>query len=187
MIMKKTLAFLMVFVLLFSFAGCKGKKDKETEERYKIDVEYYAKLGQFPECDYSLGTDVETLKKELSQKNEKDPDNVYYDVIEGEKRTAVMTNGFNFYYDPKEANKGINCIAALNGAYGFEQGTVSIEIKKALSSLGFESAERDLLSEEIFFMPNVGECTCLEYEFGNNAVKFVFNENALCAAVIYSK
>ena len=61
--MKKIIAFSLCLIMLLSFSACGEKNDKSQD---KVDLEYYAKLGQIPEVPYKLGTDCEKLEKELS-------------------------------------------------------------------------------------------------------------------------
>ena len=46
--MKKLFSLVLVFVIVFSFTAC-GKKDTSSDIN-SVDIEYYAKLGQIPEC-----------------------------------------------------------------------------------------------------------------------------------------
>ena len=62
--MKKVLSFLLVLTVVFSFSACGKRKDKAAEN--KVDLEYYAGLGQMPECDYKLGADPDEMVEKLT-------------------------------------------------------------------------------------------------------------------------
>ena len=40
-------------------------KKEESSSKSNLDLEYYAKLGKIPECDYVLGEDVEKVREEI--------------------------------------------------------------------------------------------------------------------------
>ena len=61
--MKKVLCLLLSLFMIFSLSACKEEKESA---KHTVDVEYYANLGQIPECKYSLSADSDTLKDELS-------------------------------------------------------------------------------------------------------------------------
>ena len=50
--------------LALSFSACGKKKEKTAEN--KVDLEYYAELGQIPECPYKLGADPDEIKEKLT-------------------------------------------------------------------------------------------------------------------------
>ena len=51
--------------LALSFSACGKKKGKTAEN--KVDLEYYAELGQIPECPYKLGADPDEIKEKLQR------------------------------------------------------------------------------------------------------------------------
>jgi len=63
--MKKILSLVFSCVLIFTLCSCGEKED--TGKKATVDLEYYAELGQIPECEYTIGADVETLKKKISE------------------------------------------------------------------------------------------------------------------------
>lgn len=192
--MKRLLSILLCFILVFSFAACKADDSKTADT---VDIEYYAKLGRIPETEYTLGTDVDKVKDELSKKleaqeeEETDSDHNHhhdtaefiYDVIEGENN-VLIDNGTNCYYYVKEnKDKGISYIVNYDTAFGFEIGTVSIEIEEALEGLNF--TEEDVTEENAFFATYVYNGTLLKGTFGDTVVLFVFQDNALFATAMY--
>lgn len=178
--MKKILSLIMICVIVFSFCGCGNEKTSSDAE---VDIEYYAKLGRMPESEYSLGSNVQTVKDELSAKFEDNPES-YYNITEGDKTVLIDTGEFSYYYMKENENKGISYIVDFNTAYGFELGTVSVEIKSALG--GYECIEKNADDGSVFFMNYSENCTYLEYNIGQNILMFVFENNALCATAIYN-
>lgn len=185
--MKRIISLLLAAVMVCSFASCKkGNKNQQIG----TDVEYYANLGKMPECEYELGFDVDklidVLEKKATAENAGEED--YYTSFEIDERTAIMTSGFSFYYFTDKKDKGISCIVSNEEAFGFKQGTVSVEVRDALKSYGFESTQRNPIDGELFFIPGAGDnMTCMEYGFKNATVLFVFDTNELCATAIFTK
>lgn len=181
--MKKIISLMLVFVFMFTFACC-GNEKKE-EESGTLDIEYYAKLGQMPECNYDLGTDPEKIKSELSSLSESEnADNMVYNVTEGENNVLIDNGTLCYYYKKAEPEKGIGCIVNYGKAYGFEIGTVIVEVKKAIS--GCDYIEEPMNEENSFFMFGVENGTVLKCTAEGNNVVFVFENNALCATAIFT-
>ena len=178
--MKRIVCLLLVFVLAFSFTACSKKKDKKQEN--SVDIEYFAKLGQIPECEYSLGDDVEKVKSELSAAAEKDEGKMY-DFQEGEKTAFIFDGKHNYYYVKERADKGLAYIATYDKAYGFEIGEISITVKNALGDIKY--TEEPLSQDNAFFVFGAQNGSVIKCEFGNKTVMFVFDDNALCATAVY--
>jgi len=176
--MKKLLSLLLVCVFVFSFTAC-GEK-KEEEKQGTLDIEYYAKSGQMPECDYTLGSNVEDVKSQLSRKSEESE--AVYNVTEGENNVLIESGTFSYYYKKAKPEEGIGCIVNYGKAYGFENGTVIVEVKEAIK--GCEYTEEALNEENAFFMFGAADGTVLKCTADGNTVIFVFKENALCATAI---
>jgi len=190
--MKRVLSIVLVLALLFCLAAC-GDKKEEKNKQIGIDVEYYAKLGQIPETKYALGekpdkiiTDLEEISKHAEEENDGTHSHEgYYNVYEGDERTTIVAPGINYYYLNDQKDKGIDRIISFGTAYEFTAGTVVSEVKKSLSSYGFDSEERALTPDEALMVSASSDCICLEYAFGDNVVLFVFQENVLFATVLY--
>lgn len=180
--MKKILSFLLAFVLILSFAGC-GKEEKNKNEN-GIDIEYYANLGQMPELKYSLGEEVEKVKSELSKAAESDESaETVYSLQEGENNVLIDNGEICYYYKKADPEKGIGYIVNYGTAYGFEIGTVTVEIKEALADYSFK--EEALTDENAFFMFGTESGSVIECEFKGNTVLFVFEDSSLCATALY--
>lgn len=186
--MKKT-AFLLVLVIILSLCGCGDKK--ETKKELEVDIEYYAKLGQMPECEFKLGDSIEVFDEHIENSSElghtHDINTVCYELVENDDYTAVYAGSNQYYFGNKNKDKGIGVLVSFDGAYGFEAGSVSVEIAEELASAGYEAELRDAEEEDAFFLSSVTDFTCLEYEFSGKTVKFIFEENELCACSLSSE
>lgn len=182
--MKKIFVFVLSAVMLLSLTAC--GKDGNSSKKNTVDLEYYAQLGQLPECKYKLGDSVEAVKNELSSENEaaasNDADYVY-SVTEGEKTVRIDNGSFIYYYGKNEEDKGISYIVSLDTAYGFAIGTSVLELKEALPEL--EPTEESANSDNSFFIYGISDGSVLNYTFGNKVVAFIFADNMLCATAIY--
>lgn len=179
--MKRLVCLLLALVFVFSFTAC-GKKGEEKDENI-VDIEYYAKLGQIPECEYSLGAEVEKVKSELEAAAEESEDKMYQ-LEEGEESTLIYDGTHNYYYENDKQDKGISYIASYDKAYGFEIGEVSVTIKKALGDIEF--TEEPLSKDNAFFIFGAQNGSVIKCEFENRTVMFVFDDNALCATAVYN-
>lgn len=181
--MKKFISLILCIALVcICFSGCKDNKKYETTG--SVDVEYYAKLGQMPECEYSLGTDAEAIK-EKAEKHFNESEEAYYSLEEGEKSVLIDTGDFKYYYEKEKADKGVSLIVNNNTAFGFSLGTVSVEIENALSKFKGEKVT-DVENDLFFVISATDNVEGIKYIFGDNAVIFVFSDNALIATAIYS-
>ncbi len=186
--MKKIICLVLSFALAFSFAAC-GKKDSDTKKS-EVDLEYYAKNGDIPECDYYIGDDIEKIKTELSAKADEEPEEgshstVMYEFVEEDDYSFVNSGDFRYYYRNGKEKDGVSLISALNGGFGFELGDVDVDIKEKLA--GYEYEELELTEENTFFiygMPPEGKV--YKYEFKKNSVLLLFYQNSLCAVALYN-
>lgn len=182
--MKKIFSFLLVLTVVFSFSACGKKKDKAAEN--KVDLEYYAGLGQMPECDYKLGADPDEMVEKLTAAEssaEAAGEEYPFAVTEGEKTVRIDNGDFVYYYEKAKKDKGISYIIATNKGYGFEGGASILEIKNALSEL--EYTEEDVNDSNSFFLMGAIDGTVLKYTFKNRVISFFFSENELTAVTLY--
>lgn len=183
--MKKLMAAVLVSVLVITLAAC-GKKDKK-EDSADVDLQYYANVGQLPEADYKLGENPDTVSSELSAAYEKaaaDGEDYIYDVTEGEQSVRIDNGSVAYYYEKDKKDGGVSFIASFDKAYGFENGTTILEIKKAVGDIDCTEEAAD--ENNTFFLFGIQDGTVLKYKFEKNTIMFVFEENMLCAAAIYS-
>ena len=174
---------MLILILAFTFTAC-GKDNDKDKKNQGIDIEYYANLGQIPEVKYTLGYDVETLKSDLSALSENNAEEVVFNILEGNDNILIDNGTYSYYYKKAAPEKGIGCVVDYDTAYGFEIGTVIIEVKAALAD--FEYKEEAVNDKNAFFMFGVDTGTVLECKFEENTVVFVFVDNALCATAIYT-
>jgi len=186
---KRILCFTLLFVLVFSVCACKDSKKEDTKG---VDVEYYANLGQIPECEYSIGKKSDDIISELEKKEKNsssdedsfESDSGYYYLNEQEDKTVISTSNCDYICDSKTKNE-VTKIVCFGKSYGFENGAVSIEVKDALSSYGFDAEEKSVTENEENLFKIGSDCTCLEYKFEKATVVFAFQDNALLGAAIY--
>ncbi len=187
--MKKIVCLMLSIALCVSFAGCGKKEDKKPQYKAEVDVEYYAKIGQIPECaDYTLGSSIEDMLnafEALEAENEEghSENTFFYNESVKDDYTSITTSDFEYLYKNGAEDKGVSCILSFSESYGFENGTVSIEIKEALS--GYKAKEQKIGEEGLSFMPYITDCEAFTYTFGVNKVTFIFVENALSVTALY--
>ena len=180
--MKKLISILLSLVILFAFSAC-GKKSKKAKSN-SVDFEYYAKLGQISEIPYALGKNVDEIIDELTSKaEENDSDEYVFNIIEGEKNVLIDNGTVLYYYSKADKEKGISYIVDFGTAFGFEIGTVSVEIKEALSD--YKCTEETATTDNAVFLYEITDGTIYKYTFDNYVVMFVFQENMLFATAIY--
>ena len=181
----KKVALMLVMLLTLSICGCASETKKSDLE---VDIEYYANLGQIPESEYSLGSEIAIFEQLAAESAEAehthDEDEVYYEIAENDGYTEIYAGSLNYYYETDKKDDGVSCIVSYDGGYGFKQGSMSIEIRDELAAAGFEAEEQDAEKSDVFFLPSSGSFTCLEYTFKENTVRFIFEENALCACTL---
>ncbi len=178
--MTRFLALLSAFLVLIGLTACGQKNDKDN--KYTVDLQYYADLGQIPECEYKLGDSAEEIKGAFEAAASENEENLF-NFDEGEETTLIDNGVYNFYYKNKKVADGISYIVSYDTAFGFEIGAISIEVAKAINA---EYTEEELSPDNAFFVWGVENGKVLKYEFDDTTVLFVFNDNALCATAIYN-
>lgn len=197
--MKKIFCMLLSVAILFSFAGCKNKEVGQGNiETSETSIEEYAKKGQIPELKFSLGSDIETVKKyysdfvsqfEEEQSEEENPGHnhedleaYYFDVTEGEKTVRMATGNTTFFYEKAKADKGISVISTKDTAFGFEPGsTTKQEIEASFETKG---KTLDATDDDMYFVIQTENCVILRYTFENIKLDFYFTDNILMTTVI---
>lgn len=199
--MKKLFCLLLSAAVILSLAGC-GKKKAEKKYTTDVDVEYYVRQGQLPECGkYALGYDVDKLTSELDaqmnasgddesgsdgadgeESHSHDEDGFFWFLDERDSYTGLRTGSAEYCYRPDKRQDGISAIVSFDTAFGFETGTISIEIKEALSD--FEPTE-STGGNGLPFLSSDDATEYLTYKFADRCVTFAFYENALCGTAVY--
>ncbi len=195
--MKKLFCIFLSFSIILSLSACSGdKKDKDAKKA--ADLKYYASIGRMPEAEYSLGTEVDKVKEELSKRleqeykeQEADPNDThghdenefFFEIFEGENNVLLDNGHIRYYYCKAKKDKGIGYIVNYDTAFGFKLGTVISEIKSAYPDIEFY--ERPLSSDNAFFADYVIDGTVLSTKFDGATISFVFQENELFATAIF--
>lgn len=184
--MKRILALVLSLVFVFCLCACGGKKEKDDTV---VDIEYYVNAGQIPESEFKLGENPETIKKALETKEkeaEKNGEHYFFTVEEGENNALIRTGDYEYYYKKAAPDKGIAFMVSYSDVFGFKQGSVIVEVKKALEDYKVTEEKVDYDGMGFFYMGNADTTTVLKVPFENNTVMFYFEDNVLCATVIYS-
>lgn len=179
--MKKIVCVLLSLLIMISFTSC-GKKQQNSGD--SVDLEYYVKLGQIPESEYDIGANPEEIKEKLESAAENsEHGHEVYDVIEGEENVLIDGGLYNYYYKKANANKGVSYLISYDTAFGFEIGSVIIEVRDAFE--GIEFKEESFNDKNSFFLLGATEGTVLTTEISDYTVSFLFVDNALCATALY--
>ncbi len=177
--MKRIISILLSLLLLFSFTAC---GDDSNGKGDIADLSYFVKLGQIPECEYKIGDSVDTVNSDLKKAAETSEDAVY-DFVEGEENALIDGGLYSYYYKKANAQKGISYIVSYDTAFGFEIGTLSVEIEDAYEDIKF--TQEEINDKNSFFLFGNPEGKVLKAEISDYTVSFLFVENALCATAIY--
>lgn len=182
--MKKIIALLLSLVCLISLSACGAEKEDKKEN--KVDLEYYAQLGQIPDCPYKLGADPDGITSELeaaAEEAEQNSEEYPFAVTEGEKTVRIDNGSYVYFYVKESKENGIAYIVAADGAYGFESGATVLEVKNALPTL--EYTEEEANDDNAFFLYGINNGAVLRYTLGDRTVLFLFSDNALVAVALY--
>lgn len=194
--MKKLLALVLCFVLLFSFTACKGGRKNSNDE---IDLEYYAKVGQIPEMKYKLGFDCEKANTELQNEfdeylsggghdnadHEHDhySEDIYFERKE-ENGYIILDQGNKGYYcKTSEKDKKIDALYTYDNAFGIETGSLPFDVKNKMASIQFK--ETEITEGSLFYADYMTEGTVLTAEFNDVTVQFAFQESGLVCTAIF--
>lgn len=183
--MKKTACLILSLMMILSFSAC--GKEKKKENTAAVDLEYYASLGEIPECKFKLGDSADIIESTLSSEEHSavSADEEYvFSVTEGEKSVRIDNGAFTYFYEKEKKDKGISYIAAFDTVFGFQIGTSVLDLKKALAEYKYTEEPAD--GDNAFFLMGIENGTVLKYSFDNAAVIFVFQDGELFAAALYS-
>ncbi len=189
--MKRVIALCLIFALVLSFAGCKGR-DKDGEG-YSVDIQYFISVGQIKEAQFSLGTPIEDIEKVVkAQSSEEHTGDGHADeivLIEGSNYNYYNAPDFYYYYNVGNEEKGISCIVGFTDIYGFSVGqSGEYEVKSALELEELSPVSDIAVEEEFFFMPfSLENCKKLTCTYENKVLVFYFENDVLIAGVIYNK
>lgn len=195
--MKKLCCLLMCLSITLCLCACKDKEAEKLEP--KVDLEYYAEHGQMLEAKFSLGADPIKVETELSAVNEQleaehtedsnhahehDQEEFFFERIEGETEVLLDNGNICYYYKKDKADKGISCIVNYDTAYGFELGTVILQVKESLA--GIKLTEEAWSGENESFATGISNGRVVKAEFKKATILFIFQESELFATAIYN-
>ncbi len=194
--MKKLLSIAVCFAFVLTFAGCKDDKKKTNDE---VDLQYYAELGQIPELEYKLGSNVAEIKNKLSAEYEEflandpanseeqiddhDTEDKYYNVSEKDDYTIIDQGNKAYYYKTGNENDGVSAIMTYGNAFGIEMGTFIYDLKNKMPSIDF--SETQVNENDLFYADYIMDGTALTAEFDDVTVQFVFEDGSLYCTAIY--
>ena len=184
--MKKVLALVISCLFLFCLTGCKDGQTKKNGSG-GVDIEYYAKLGQIPECEITLGTKPEKVKETIeNRENESGDDHEHggYNEIEGTNNVLIEEGSYDYYYKKADPEKGVAYIVSYQDAYGFKIGDIIVEVEKQLGDYEVEKLGANE-KNAFFYFGDYEKAQILRIPFKNNTVMFLFEDNSLCATAIY--
>ena len=180
--MKKILCLILSLVFIFSLTACSDSGEKK--KKNNIDIEYYANLGQMPECEYSLSESVSKINEELTKEFESSNiEEMVYNVSEKDNRVQIDNGQYKYFYLKDKEDKGVSYIVNFDTAFGFPIGTLTVEIEDALKDFNYKTEE--ISKDKVFFLFGSPEGSIIECNFKENTVMFVFENNALCATALY--
>ncbi len=185
--MKKVLALVLSCLFLFCLTGC---KDTETKKNSSggVDIEYYAKLGQIPENDITLGTKPQKVKEIIeNRENESEDGHEHsgFNEIEGTNNVLIEEASYDYYYKKADPEKGVVYIVSYTESFGFKTGDIISEVETALNSYDVKK-EKANEQNAFFHLGSYSNAQILKIAFEKNSVLFLFENNALCATAIYS-
>ena len=168
--MKKTVSIILCLVIFTFAAACKDNKKKD---EHGVDIAYFANMGAMYESELKIHDTVPA--------EEEGGD---WEFFKNGYQSYLSNGNFCYYYDNRQKEPEIYAIVALANCMGFETGDISIEITDVLNAQEIEYAQREPEEDEIYFLPEgqnreIIECKGLEY-----VLKFVIEDNSLCAAVL---
>ncbi len=183
--MKRLLALALCLVLAFTLCGCKDKKENKGTA---VDIEYFANLGQIPENEIKLGAlqdAVETSLEKNKTEAEKNGEHYVIEKQDGENNRLISDGTYEYYFKKAAPEKGICYMVSFTESFGFKIGEVILEVKNALAD--YEIKEEPATVENAFFhRGNIDNSVVLYVPFEKNTVLLLFEDNVLCATVIYS-
>lgn len=184
--MKKVLALMLSCLFLFCLTGC---KDGETKKNGSggVDIEYYAKLGQIPENEITLGTKPEKVKETIeNRENESEDDHEHsgFNEIEGTNNVLIEEGSYDYYYKKANPEKGVGYMVSYAESFGFKTGDIISEVETALKSYDVKK-EKASEKNAFFYFGDYSNAQILKIAFEKNSVLFLFENNALCATAIY--
>lgn len=188
--MKRFIALFLALLIVCSFAGCKS--EGKDGEGYSVDIQYYISVGQIKEAQFSLGTPIADIEKEISKHSAEEHSGDGHDdsivFVEGFDYNFYSTADFDYYYNPDKEDKGVSFIVGSADIYGFSVGQSGLyEVQSALELEELKPVLGEAEEEEFFFsMVSLEGCKKLTCTFENKTLVFYFENDILIAGVIFN-
>ena len=184
--MKRLTALVLSAVFVICLCGC-DKENKKNGD--KIDIEYFANVGQIPENEITLGTTPEKLMSTIAEREKeaiKNGEDYGYNEHIGENNVCISEGPYDYYYKKANPEKGIGYIVSYVTAFGFETGEAILNVENAVKDFDY-TVEAANENNAFFYIGDYSLATVLRVSFEKNTVVFVFENNALAFTAIYSK
>ena len=180
--MKRIVCILLSLCMIFVISACGNKNDAKSD--VGLDIEKNAKLGKIPETEFSIGSDIASVKAALQKVyDDKSVEEAVYNVVEKDDYVKIDGGNFQYYYKKGKDADGVSYIVSFDTSFGITLGTVDIEITEKLN--GFKYIQEDLTKQNAFFVLGEPEGIVYKYGLGDNTVAFFFVDDALYATAIY--
>ncbi len=189
--MKRVVAFLLIFALVFSFAACSSQQEVKQDEKYSVDITYFLNAGRFDTAEFSLGTPPSDIDEAIKAHEEThqggDGHSEQTILVEDYGYNYYVASDFSYYYNTDKIESGISFIAAYNEFFGFAVGeTGKYTVKNALESYNLQIAEGTAEEADFFhMMVSIPDCEKITVQSGGNVLEFYFENEVLIFAVIY--
>ncbi len=184
--MKRILALVLCFAMLFALSGCAGKKNPDAEKPAELTaVQQMLANRKIVDGEYALYTSPDKIKNDFKYGEEhEDADdahgsesNIYVEDLGNTTRITAATT--QYYYDNGEEDDGITSIVSFDSVYGLDCGLATVDDVK-VTFRDTEFSERALTSKQIYFIPfELENCKALSAQLDNIRIDFVFVDNVL--------
>jgi len=187
--MKRIIALALAVIFVFSLTACSDEETVSTifEGINDVDLKYYADQGKIPESDFSMGQSHDEIIAAMEKKEAEAGENEhhYHFVQEGDTTVLISSGAFEYYYKKDKKELGVSYIVSFVDSFGFKIGDSILAVEKSLKDYDYK--EETLTTENAFFYPgNLEDTSVLKVSFEKNTIIFIFENNTLCATVMYS-
>ncbi len=209
--MKRIICFVLCVIIAVSLVGCVGNGEDTASSSNAsrltlstgatVSAKEYALKGEIYNCEFKLGTSVQTIKDAYhygdeaywgtGESDEGSSSSVKNNIdatpleIYGEDPIRMITGDAKYYYHPDDEAKGISYIAYFGDAYGFRVGiSEPQDIRNSIDDKPVVDGFAD--GEDLFFFFGEPEGVYqLVYEFdGKYKLGFYFENGKLTATTL---
>lgn len=183
MSIKRIIALICCFALLFCLVACADSGRKEAQDEVLgvdtgVDVGSYVAQGRLDIFNsISLETRASELEELYDEEFKNDPEYEGMSDISGKTYTYKMSNSAKFYHE----RDAIYAIACFDDVFGFQIG-VSTQ-KDVIATVG-KAVSVQASSSELFIFPSTPDCEIIMYSFDKYDIRFYFENGYLSAVLI---